>query len=359
LAGLAILTAMHAKATLQLSWSPSPSSSVAGYYLCWGLSSGVYTGTNSYANTTTNATLTFDDTNVYYIAVAAFDSNNVVSQFSNEIMCTNAAAIETNGPPIVWPPSPTNGPTNIVVVSNPPPPPPPPPNNPNPVTNSSGPPVNAMMWGVPPSLGLAVSNALPMLSVAGTVGQMLEIECTTNPASLYSWTVVTNVTVTNIADIAATNPPANPDALDLAFVPGAQQFSLPSSGSNMLFFRAIMPYDYVVLAGQVLPQKGYPARLILVTMPGYSDDACYVTAQSSFIHFSSSSNTFELQSAGSTIRQIATQLSSTLGQNWTTASEFVYTNGMGMIEATVVETEDPSTDPVAQNGTGSQIQINF
>ena len=208
-------------------------------------------------------------------------------------------------------------------------------------------------------LSLAVSNSLPTLNVAATVGATLQVECTTNPASLYYWTLVTNVTVTNIASVAATNPPPNPDALDLAFVPGYQQFPLLASGTNALFYRTVMPYDYAVLAGQVLPPKGFPSRLILVTMPGYSDDACYVTAQSAYIHYLSVSNTFQLQSSGSTIRQVANQLSSALQQNWTTASEFVYSNGMGLILATVVETEDPSTDPVAQNAPSSSIQINF
>jgi len=361
LLGLALFLAFRADASLQLTWNPSPSSNVAGYYLCWGIYHDNYIATNVYDSSTTNATLDFNNTNVYYMAVAAFDSNNVVSPFSNEILVQNSYTPETNSTPIVIPPFPTNTPpsTNIAgggtttnsVPTNP--------TNSIP-TNSASPPIAAIMWGVPPGLYMTVSNTQPMLAVAGTVGQTLQIECTTNPNSLYTWSFLTNVTLTNIAEIAATNPPANPDALDLAFVPGSQQFQLPPSETNMLFYRAIMPNDYVVLAGQVLPAKGYPSRLILVNMPGYADDACYVTAQSSFIHFSGSSNTFELESSGSTIRQIANQLASSLGQNWTTASEFVYSNGMGLIQATVVETEDPSTDPVAQAGTtSSTIQINF
>jgi hypothetical protein len=360
LAVLAVWAGTPARGSVQLSWNPSPSPTVSGYYLVWGTNSGDYVGTNSYDATTTNATLAFSDTNVYYIAVAAFDSNNVLSQFSNEIMVTNSASTVTNQL-LQWPPSPTNSPTNVCTTCT----------NcmgctncPN-CTNSvggptyGGPPVKAVMWGVPPSLGLTVSNAQPTLNIAGTVGQTLQIECTTNPGSLYYWSPVTNVTVTNISEVAATNPPQSPDALDLAFVPAAQQFALPPAETNVLFYRAVMPYDYIVLAGQVLPQKGYPARLILINMVGFSDDACYVTAESSFIHFSSASNTFELQSSGSTIRQIADQLSGSLQQNWTTASEFIYSNGMGLLEATVVKTEDPSRDPVAQNPPSSQTQINF
>jgi len=45
----------------------------------------------------------------------------------------------------------------------------------------------------------------------------MDIECTTNPGSPFYWSVLTNVALTNIADVAATNPAVNPDALDLAF----------------------------------------------------------------------------------------------------------------------------------------------
>ena len=96
----------------------------------------------------------------------------------------------------------------------------------------------------------------------------------------------------------------------------------------------------------------------MVNMPGYADDACYVSAQSSYIHYIAPSNTFELQSSGATIRQIATTLAGTLKQNWTTASEFVYSNGINQILATVTETDNPSQDPVAQGTSSSSINLN-
>jgi hypothetical protein len=121
-----------------------------------------------------------------------------------------------------------------------------------------------------------------------------------------------------------------------------------------------MPYDYMVLADSVLWGQGCPSRLLLVRMPGLpSDDVCYITNQNSFIHYDSTNQAFALEpSSGPTIRQIATTLSGWLGQNWTSASEFTYSNGVSSILATVVATEPPSSDPVA-GAAAPSIQIDF
>jgi hypothetical protein len=72
-----------------LSWDPSPSPIVAGYYLCWGASSGVYTWTNAYPATLTSATLTnLVDGQVYFFAAQAFLSDGTVSPYSNVAILT-------------------------------------------------------------------------------------------------------------------------------------------------------------------------------------------------------------------------------------------------------------------------------
>ena len=94
-------------------------------------------------------------------------------------------------------------------------------------------------------------------------------------------------------------------------------------------------------------------------MPGISSaDVCYVAPQSSFLYYDTTNCAFALEPSGSTIRQIATTLSTSLGQNWTSASEFAYSNGVTTLLATVVETEPASSDPVAGASTAS-IQIDF
>ena len=371
-----------------LTWSPSSDGAVAGYYLVWGTNTGLYFATNVYDKTVTSATVTnLDPGEVYYFSIAAFDSNNVLSVFSNEILYTNAASSpDTNyvGTPPPPPPPPSPPDTNDISGGGPPPPPPPQPpgsnnipdqgftntpdtnnlanntnntstNNPNANTNLQ----QALILGIPPFMTLTISNAQPTLNLVGSVGAMLMVEGTTNTTSPDYWTTIETVQLTNVAPIAQSNQPQ--DSLDLAFVPGVQSIPAPAIGAtNFAFYRVVMPYDYAILASQVLPPKGYPTRLIVINMPGLVDDACYVTPEASYIHYVWTNQSMQLQPSGSTIRQIANTLAGSLNQNWTTASEFSYSNGMGQILATVVETESPSSDPVAgQNPPGSPIIINF
>jgi hypothetical protein len=207
-----------------------------------------------------------------------------------------------------------------------------------------------------------MSNGQPNLNLGGTVGATITIQSGSDLTSFSGWSDVTNLSISNTAPVALTNPPSQtPDALDLAFVPGLETVPVAATNSGLQFFRVVMPYDYVILASMVLPQKNYTPRLIVVNMPGVvCDDACYVNESSSFIHFDRSTYALQLQGSGSTIRQIASQLASSLNLDWTSASEFTYSNGLGQILATVVETEPPSSDPVAgQAPPSSPIVINF
>jgi hypothetical protein len=160
---------------------------------------------------------------------------------------------------------------------------------------------------------------------------------------------MTNIILTNIAPVAQSKQASQAqDVLDLAFVPAAQGF--PINGSNatpLQFFRVVMPYDYVILASITLTNQGYKPRLILVNMPAMvHDDACYINEATSFIHYNWTNAVLQLITSRASIRQIATTLANSLSLDWTSASEFTYSNGLGQILATVVETEPPSSDPV-------------
>jgi hypothetical protein len=360
----------QAQVDVTLAWNASTTTGLAGYYLVWGAKSGVYYATNVYPATQTSGTITnLEYSIVYYINVAAFSSNGTVSPYAGEITFSSNAPVET-----------TNNETNMTAGTGGGPPAPPGPGTgaPAPGTStastttgsgsasssaaSSTNATQAQIWGIPPVLNLVVTNDSPTLNIGGTVGATVMVQSTTNPAAAFSWTTLTNVALTNIAQTdtnAGTGQPQ--DAIDLAYVPAAQTTFLPTSVSStqMQFFRVIMPYDYIILAGSVLPTKGYPSRLILVNMPGLNDDACYVTQSASFIHYNQTNSTLQLEASGSTIRQIASTLSSSLNLDWTTASEFVYSNGVGQILATVVEADPASSDPVAGTTPTSTININF
>jgi hypothetical protein len=219
------------------------------------------------------------------------------------------------------------------------------------------------IWGVPPFLTMTVTNGRPGMNIGGTVGASLMVQTMTNAFALDGWQTMTNITLTNIASLAQSNQtPAGQDLLDLAFVPAAQEFPLaPSNSSPFQLFRVIMPYDYAILASIVLRGDGYTPRLIVVNMPGIvSDDGCYVNEAKSFICYDRTNATVQLQASGPTIRQIAKTLANSLDLDWTSASEFSYSNGLGRILATVVQTEPASSDPVAgQNPPSQPMVIDF
>ena len=328
-----------------LTWIPSPDPTVAGYYLCWGTKSRAYAFTNACSTNQTNCTVsTLMPDTMYYFAVQAVGTNKMVSPFSNEV-------IVSNGPP------PSNGLPEFVSSTNGPPPP----------TNSGGssPPIvsgnggstassgvtnyASRMWGVPPFLEMTLMDGQPILYVGGTVGADLLLQSATNLGSPDGWETMTNLLLTNVATSVLSNEPAQtPNALDIAYVPATQAFPVASGNSaSVQFLRVVMPYDYAILGSVVLRGKGYAPRLIIVNMPGIvRDDACYLNEGSSFIHYDSASTLLELLGSGSTIRQIADTLSASLDVNWTSASEFVYTNGQSQIVATVIKTEPPTSDPV-------------
>jgi hypothetical protein len=202
------------------------------------------------------------------------------------------------------------------------------------------------------------------MSIGGTIGADLTIQSSTNILSPDSWQTLTNISMTNAASLGQGQASQPQDALDIAFVPAAEALPVnpaESPSGVMTYYRALMPYDYVILAGNVLTGQGYRPRMVLVNMPGIvCDDACYVTEGSSYIHYDRGSYALQLQGSGPTLRAIATKLSSTLGLDWTSASEFTYSNGISQIVATVVQTEPASSDPVAgQAPTTSSTKIDF
>jgi len=344
--------AFAAKSDITLAWDPVPGSTVTNYALYWGTASGVYTF-KANAGTQTSLQVTGLATNtVYYFVVAASTQDGTESPDSNEVIYTNA--------PIILPPDPggTNGmpgggSTNTSSTSG---------------GGSGGtggstagnlPPGEVAVQGVPPVLAMSFTNHHPLLAISGTVGAPLMIQSTTNPAKLNTWTTIANLAITNPAPNPLTNQDA-PSAINLAFVPAAQNYEvIDTTPPTCEFYQVVMPCDYMELADSVLSGQGYTNRLVLVRMPGVSSsDVCYVTNQSSFLYYDNTNFAFALEPSGSTIRQIATTLSTSLSQNWTSASEFAYSNGVTTILATVVETEPASSDPVASAATPS-IQIDF
>jgi hypothetical protein len=364
IAALFICLPLVAKAQVTLAWNPSSEGTITNYTVYWGTNTGVYTFDLAVGTQTSLVVTGLTPGTVYYFSVDATASDGTESAFSNEICYTNSAAVLPPTPPGAE--GTASGTASGTAGGG----------NSNTVasgssgggsggsggggggggasggsggsTNGNASTSEFPVQGIPPMLTLAYSNSIPLVSISGTVGSILSIQSTTNPLNPDSWMTITDLAITNPASGVATNPEA-PSTLSLAFVPALQSYPvIDTNPPASEFYRAVMPYDYMVLADSVLSAQENASRLILVVMPGTpSDDVCYVTAQNSFLFYDATNLAFAVEPSGSTIRQIATTLSGSLGQNWTSASEFAYSNGVSTILATVVETEQPSSDPVA------------
>ena len=340
-----------AKSDVTLAWNPV-SGNVTNYMLYWGTNTGVYLFGVAAGLQTTYTVTGLTPGSVYYFAVTAQAADGTQSLDSNEAVYTNTTVTppslpgtnggSTGGGTMAGGGSGGSGGSGGT-------------NNSNTINTNSG---EIAVVGIPPVLGLTFNSAHhPVLNITGTVGATFNLLSSTNPASLASWNIFTNQTMTNA--LGPTNS-GSASVINLAYVPASQTYEvIDSNPPTSEFYKMAMPYDYMVLADANLTGQGYPSRLVLVRMPGVSaDDVCYVTNQSSFIHYDTTNHAFSIEPSGGTIRQIASTLATSLGQNWTSASEFGYSNGVSTILATVVETEPPGSDPVAGQSTPS-IAIDF
>jgi hypothetical protein len=289
----------------------------------------------------------------YYFAVTSVDSNGDESDFSNVASFTV---------PVDLPPFPEDGTTGGIVGGG------------ATTTGSTtggggstgGGETNSItaqvnLLGMLPRLWLYPTNGQAVLAIQGTVGATFAIQSSTNPAALDSWTTITNIKLSAIA------PNVNPTpgtTLEKAFIPALESFQDPTPVDGMVrYYRIYMPMGYAILANQVLTQQGYDARLIAVRCPGLSGYiVCYVTQETAYLDYNDKTYIVKLEACGPTIRQVASKVAATLSQNWTSASEFtVADDGTKFLFATVVKTDDPSTDPLlgVPRGSSSDILIDF
>lgn len=84
---LLLLVSLHRStaAGVSLAWDPSPDSSVVGYDIYFGTTSGSYSNKISVENLTSATVSNLDCGDTYYFAATAVDSNGNESDFSNEI----------------------------------------------------------------------------------------------------------------------------------------------------------------------------------------------------------------------------------------------------------------------------------
>jgi Malectin domain/Fibronectin type III domain len=81
-----VLSSMAAAASVTVAWDAVSSPEVAGYKVYYGNASQTYSSSVNVGNTTTAALSGLDQSEVYYLAVTAYDVDGNESDFSNEVM---------------------------------------------------------------------------------------------------------------------------------------------------------------------------------------------------------------------------------------------------------------------------------
>ena len=350
--GTSLALAQGTAFNLTLAWDPSPdSNSVAGYHIYQGTVSGfctnlAYEGANLQC---TVSNVQADITN-YFIA-KAYDGFRAESGPTPELSFfrTNDPGSGPSLPPL--PVDDLGGGTNHDASGS---------GQQASQTNGFQSLIEqvAKVTGIPPAISVASDRQQTVVAVLGTVGATYEIQRTLNQQGPLLWTALGQVVITNaLTNVVVTSLPS---ILSNTFVPGAEWFVDPEpSTEGLRYYRAVMPYDYSILADILLKPKGYGTRLVAVRMAAadaYS--ICFVPEESGCLRYQPDKGSLQVISSGPTIREMATHIAQSLSENWTSASEFIYTNGTKLLVATVVKTDPPSADP-SPGGPSTGIVIDF
>jgi hypothetical protein len=317
-------------ADITVSWDPpdgntdgSAPDNLAGYRFYYGTAPHSYLATVDVGLAVSANVKNLQQGQTYYFSVSAYNSNGSESSLADEWAWTVPLA-STSSPPSI---------------------------------------TGARVEGVPPRLSLGVDEqGLLKMGIRGTVGADIVVQTSTNLVDPLAWEPLESLLLTNAATSGDGTPlPAPRTTLEAAFVPAQEWYGVPAVTScPSQFFRVVMSYSYAVLADKVLKSKGYQTRLILVRLPGETlHDVCYVGGDGAYIDCSEDLFILALNYSGATIREIADHYGGYVTMNWTSASEFVFTNGARQLVSTVVKTDSPSSDPALASVQSSSIEIDF
>jgi hypothetical protein len=84
-----VLSGVAEATPVSLSWDPNTEPDLAGYILSYGIVSGQYSSSVDVGNTTTFLFDPPDPSRVYYLAVRAYNTASLISQYSNEVATTS------------------------------------------------------------------------------------------------------------------------------------------------------------------------------------------------------------------------------------------------------------------------------
>ncbi|MEW6303401.1 MAG: transglutaminase domain-containing protein [Verrucomicrobiota bacterium] len=122
--------------------------------------------------------------------------------------------------------------------------------------------------------------------------------------------------------------------------------------------------DYAVLADVVLRKHGYTTKLVAVRMPGLVAHAvCYVLQEREYLDFNNRVYLSRTVKCDPELDQIARKVAKSFDANWTSVSEFTYTNGVKYLVRTVAKTDQyarpEEAAPPAEKPAKPKIVIDF
>jgi hypothetical protein len=107
--------------------------------------------------------------------------------------------------------------------------------------------------------------------------------------------------------------------------------------------------DFATLAAMLLREKGYTPRLIAVRMPGLTHVVCYVAESGSYLDYNNREFFRPLVKTKPEITEIANKVARSFDSSWTSASEFLYTNQVKILVATIARAETFTTSAPRPN----------
>jgi hypothetical protein len=93
--------------------------------------------------------------------------------------------------------------------------------------------------------------------------------------------------------------------------------------------------DFATLAADLLRERGYSTRLVVVYMPEEVHVVCYVAETNSYLDYNCRKRASPLVKCSSGLTAIAAKVARFFHTDWRSASEFTYRNGIRSFVSTV------------------------
>ncbi len=103
--------------------------------------------------------------------------------------------------------------------------------------------------------------------------------------------------------------------------------------------------DYAVVADLVLPRHGLTTRLVHVRLAGLvAHVVCFVMEDRLYLDYNNRVYLVKTEKSAPNLREVAGKVAKSFSANWTSASEFTYSNGVKRVVRTVAKVDRPSPE---------------